>query len=394
MVVGFYPAYYSGISPTPEQLEKLTYVIIFSVQVPPDGNITEQTIAADLNGGSRVVALIDDASKKGVGVMLAVGGDGKSQGFSSMTGSATARKLFINNLLAFCVKYGFAGVDIDWEFPNSGNNDRANFTLFARELKAAFGPKGMVISIDVNGTNAQYYNRDTFDHFDWLNLMAYDNDWPVGSSHHSTYAHAQQSIDLYSGLGVPKNKLVLGVPFYGKSYGGTKSYGEILAANPGLDASQDSDKGFYFNGPTTIGRKTTLAMDQGTRGIMIWELLQDASDNRLLQSISNTIQNKGGILDQKDKPVVSVLPIKTNALHLLQLDGGFWTLGLSSGTGRRLTLFSPSGRILHTLLPDQTSNGVIRWHAPDMPEGRYLFRVDGGPGQEFGAISGSMIISE
>lgn len=63
----------------------------------------------------RVVAY----KKRGLKVSLALGGWNDSEGgkYSRLVNSPEARKRFIEHALQFVEKYGFDGLDLDWEYP-------------------------------------------------------------------------------------------------------------------------------------------------------------------------------------------------------------------------------------------------------------------------------------
>lgn len=64
---------------------------------------------------SRVVAY----RKKGIKVLVAIGGWNDSQGdkYSRLVNSAQARARFVVNVIQFIEKWGFDGLDLDWEYP-------------------------------------------------------------------------------------------------------------------------------------------------------------------------------------------------------------------------------------------------------------------------------------
>lgn len=51
--------------------------------------------------------------------------------FTQMTASANTRAAFITSAIAFVRKYGFDGIDIDWEYP-AGETDKDNFSALFR----------------------------------------------------------------------------------------------------------------------------------------------------------------------------------------------------------------------------------------------------------------------
>jgi chitinase len=126
---------------------------------------------------------------------------------------------------------------------------------------------------------------EVFEIVDFMNIMAYDGD----GQNHSPYEYALQALDYWEGRGLPKEKMVLGVPFYGRPSEAT--YRELVANDP--QAAQSDSSSYlggmvYYNGIPTIQAKTNLALQRGS-GIMIWELSQDTTDDTsLLNAIFQT----------------------------------------------------------------------------------------------------------
>jgi chitinase len=109
--------------------------------------------------------------------------------------------------------------------------------------------------------------------------MAYDHD-----GRHSTFDAAKGDVKALLGAGVPAEKIVLGLPFYGRNVKKREqvlTYREIVAKHD-LKPEVDEMDGVYFNGPATIRRKTAFALESGLGGVMAWELGQDAPGDRSL----------------------------------------------------------------------------------------------------------------
>ncbi|HWT26522.1 MAG TPA: glycosyl hydrolase family 18 protein, partial [Mobilitalea sp.] len=126
---------------------------------------------------------------------------------------------------------------------------------------------------------------------DWVNVMAYDGDSGAG---HSPYSFAVSSGEYWINTrGLPPEKVVLGVPFYARPEYVT--YADIVA-NDVSDAIKDTTDfngtTIYYNGLKTITDKTIWACNNAG-GIMIWELMQDTSEEiiSLLNQIYSTVQN-------------------------------------------------------------------------------------------------------
>lgn len=128
-----------------------------------------------------------------VEVYISIGGwtfsnDGTSTQpvFSEISSSSENRQKFAHNLVEFMVRYGFDGVDLDWEYPGAPDRggkkeDTANFVLLIRTLRATFdrsarGGYGLTFTIP-----SSYWYLRWFDvpslldaGADWVNLMSYD----------------------------------------------------------------------------------------------------------------------------------------------------------------------------------------------------------------------------
>lgn len=92
---------------------------------------------------------------------------------------------------------------------------------------------------------------------------------------------------------MPKEKVVLGVPFYGKPL--SASYSDILSIDEkacNLDTFAIDGAETYYNGIPTIKQKALWACGN-MGGIMIWELSQDVTDmdKSLLKVIGDTVRN-------------------------------------------------------------------------------------------------------
>ena len=82
-------------------------------------------------------SVLPKAKENGIYTVLSLGGGGSepSSAFASVTKNAEARKTLINNVIDLINKYGFDGVDVDWETPTS--SQAQYFTLFIKELNEA-----------------------------------------------------------------------------------------------------------------------------------------------------------------------------------------------------------------------------------------------------------------
>ena len=230
-----------------------------------------------------------------VKVLVSVGGWGWDNQFETMAADPARRNAFVQNLLTIVSQYQFDGVDIDWEYPDAGQSSQ-NFLAIIQELRSAL-PKGALLTAAVAalGDNGDGIPAESFKFMDFVNLMAYDNTGPS----HSSFDFAQASIDHWEERGLPAEKTVLGVPFYGR---GTEarateiSYARIVKADPAnaqVDSASVNGVQVNYNGIPTMQAKTILALKRAS-GIMFWTLENDATgDLSLLNAIHQVVINNG-----------------------------------------------------------------------------------------------------
>ena len=234
--------------------------------------------------------LVGAAHQHHVRVLSSVGGWGQDAPFEAMAGNPETRKAFIQNILAFVDENNLDGVDIDWEYPDAEQSAK-NYAALMHELRAAL-PEGELLTAAVPalGSNADNFLPETFADVDFLNLMVYDGDNGAG---HSPYQYALDSLAYWSVRGLPREKMVLGVPFYARP--GEASYRKLVNADPSA-AQQDSMEYLgatvYYNGLPTIIEKTRLAMEKAS-GVMFWTLEDDTTDDTsLIKAIYDTAHGK------------------------------------------------------------------------------------------------------
>jgi chitinase len=250
--------------------------------------------------------LVAAAHAKGVKVLVSIGGGGGNNDtyFRSITANAGYRAAFINNCDAMLVKYNLDGIDIDWEYPSEAPDPSCkNFTTLMTELGAKMHAKNKLLTAAVVGGSVGTFGyaveTAVFEVVDFLNIMAYDH----AAVPHSGYDKSLIDLNFWKKRGLAKDKIILGVPFYGRNAAyGDMNYNAIVAADPSA-ANRDEYNGFHYNGIPTMQRKTKLAADSGG-GIMFWESSLDtkSASTSLLNAIFNARPTTSGL---SAKPAVA-----------------------------------------------------------------------------------------
>ena len=290
-VVGYAPNWYGT-----GYLDRIDYSqvthLIYAFAIPTaDGEIRP------LNDGGFMTALVKKARENDVKVCIAIGGwsykgEPLESTFAAATDTDAKCRTLANAMLKVVDDYGLDGIDVDWEYPRA-NTSRQYETLikYLREGLDQRG-EGKILTSAVTGFMAADYSSTALGCLNWVNVMAYDGN---SGSGHSPYQYAVDSVNAWKKVGLPKEKIMLGVPFYARP--NWTSYKDLVAADKNNAAKDKTDyKGAtaYYNGVETIGRKTEFALDNAG-GVMIWEMSQDyAADKELslLNKIYETVQNK------------------------------------------------------------------------------------------------------
>lgn len=139
-----------------------------------------------------------------------------SQLTKEILSSTTKRQRVINQIVAASKEYGFDGINIDIENIQVDTSDV--WIQFVRELYPQMKSAGLTVSIDVympSDWSMHYERSKVAKNADYFIVMAYDQHWS-GSEKAGSVAEipwVEEGINNTL-LEVPKEKLVLGLPFY------------------------------------------------------------------------------------------------------------------------------------------------------------------------------------
>ncbi|MBR3646677.1 MAG: carbohydrate-binding protein, partial [Lachnospiraceae bacterium] len=285
-VVAYYPSWSSNLA-SKVQWDKLTHCYYaFGL---PDGSGSGAMEPLD---SWTVTQMVNACNQNNVVPVLSVGGWSYGNGlcapvFEKNTNTDAKCLSLAQSIVNAAKQYGFKGVDIDWEYPTSAS--QAQYKKFMTNLRNLCNENGMILTVAVAATSGSGFTKDVLDMLDFVNLMAYDGNEGSG---HSPYSLATGSFEYWHNtMGVPANKLVIGVPFYERPNWADYSYiVSVDPANAQKDSAYINGTTVYYNGIPTMKRKAEYAA-KNAAGIMIWEISEDAQsqDLSLLTAIYNTI---------------------------------------------------------------------------------------------------------
>ena len=264
-------------------------------------------------------------------VLISLGGWGGCKSCSSVFSSEKGRKEFAKSTARIINQYDADGIDLDWEYPvvpgppghPYSAEDKDNFTALIKELKAVMDPND-ILSFAAGGFPS--YLEKSIDWnavmplVDHVNIMSYDlyGGYSKFTGHHTPlYSNDDQrslstdyAVNYLIDIGVPPNKIVIGAAFYGriwekvpdafnglyqsgvfyKSLGynnwdqldsGYEFYRDQVAKAP-YAYNKEKNYFFTFDDSISVTHKTKYAKENGLKGIMFWQLMNDKVQNGLL----------------------------------------------------------------------------------------------------------------
>lgn len=171
-------------------------------------------------------------------LLVAVGGQSLgSVPFTKVALSEKHRKEFAESGVAFCREHRVDGLVLTWHYPASGGGrpeDKENFVLLLREMKAAFSKAKLQLGVDLsvareivtNGYNLPEIAKNV----DFMTVNAFDY-WGVWSGRTGpvaplhglsdtdyTTANVAYSINSYLKTGVPRSRIVLAITTLGRTW--------------------------------------------------------------------------------------------------------------------------------------------------------------------------------
>ncbi len=329
-VAGYYTSW-TNIPPANSiDFKNLTMIIHAFASPNPDGTV-------GISDGIPNLALIEAVHAAKKKILISFGGAGDTLGFYYIASDTAIMTKFINNAFNFIRTNNYDGIDIDWEFPNKSQS--APLTALIKGLRQKFNTVDssliITMAIPASGYNSQYFQfSNLVNYVNWFSIMAYDyyGSWsntsgPNAPLYQSPFDPNQVGAGYTSitnmirrGIAIPKNKLLFGMPFYGKEFnasglykkktgnvvdlnysqindslysGNWKYYWDNVSDVPYL-INKDATRFITYDDTNSIKIKTELVKSLGLGGVMIWALGLDyvpRYHDILLQTIGSTLFN-------------------------------------------------------------------------------------------------------
>ena len=266
-------------------------------------------------------------------ILISIGGWAWSENFSDAVLSDTSRTAFAASAVDIVRQYQLDGIDIDWEYPGMKGEDnvfrpedKENFTLMFKALREQLNGlkqqtgKDYLVTTAMPGFNEIFTHTDMAGaqhYLDYINVMSYDffTVGPQAGHHTNLYPSGkvtneqsgERAVSLYKQAGIPAEKLVLGIAFYGRAWqlqndnptfqprtitkvergGGYTFIKDSLLTNPAYKRYWDrkakapylynaSLKQFVsYDDEESVRAKCRYVKKHGLAGVMFWEYFSD-----------------------------------------------------------------------------------------------------------------------
>lgn len=319
-------------------------------------HICHAFVVADEEG--RIVArtsvpsrkLTTEAHQANVKVILSLGGWGMDREFAALTSKEVSYERFVTAVMNMVDEFDYDGIDLDWEFPDNPTEAR-NFNRLARRFRDELNTLGrkkkrhclLTMAVNASPLLSRWLDTDVLlETMDFINVMTYDfyGAWSQQAGHHAAFLASSKATGMsaqkamtywHEGKGIPKDKLLLGLPLYSRGFAASKPYDKVDRDAPGAfqakayrelhqlikdgwvcswdDETRNpwltSPKGDYvhsYDNEKSLALKTHWAIEQGYRGVFFWEIKQDRLEdgsNPLLEASRKAMGQAVRGLDDK-----------------------------------------------------------------------------------------------
>jgi chitinase len=343
VIIGYVPGFRGELDETAYDPLKLTHINYAFVDVRDSMAwlTNEATDTVNFRRLNRLKKINPDLK-----ILISIGGWSWSENFSDAVLTESSREKFAETSVAIVEQYDLDGVDIDWEYPGQRGEDnvfrpvdKQNYTLMFKAIReeldelAARTGKTYELTTAV-GASMSYIRNTEMDkaqeYLDYVNLMTYDfyvagdtaghhaNLYPSENYDRENSAH--KAFTLFRDAGVPAEKLVLGIPFYGRSWfmassdnlginrptksvtrgGGYTYLKDSMLIMPGFKRYWDENAKapYLFNEETnqlvsyddeeSVRIKCEYVKEYGLAGVMFWQYASDPKEY-LLDAINECL---------------------------------------------------------------------------------------------------------
>ena len=277
-----------------ESLNACTDLICIGATPNQDGTLSFDTF--NLHNGEGVttieslIALVREQLTGSTKIRLGISG---GDYWKTMVADETARTYFAQNVKTAIQDLAVDGVDLDFEWAET-TEEYDNYSQAIIAINTSLG-SNYTFSVSLDPYSYKL-STAAIDAVSYVSLQCYGS-LPTFFSYENYVTAIIQLIDY----GIPADKLVPGVPFYGVAANGSKEtiayynlVNDVLISSASINQADYQGISYVFNGQDLIHEKTQYALQENYLGMMSWDLATDvAYDNQwsLLKAMKTVIAN-------------------------------------------------------------------------------------------------------
>jgi len=303
-VIGYVPSWaqYTQFYAKDVQYNFLTHIHYGYMLPDASGAIAISDAGAQVNYEEQVKL----AKEHGVKIVVSVGGPGNAEAMKAASADAV-RATFVKNIVGLVKKDRLDGIEIDW-LPEA--TDKGIYASLLKELAQAFAQESpkpiLTATLPWSEDAAAGIDPDALAGCDYVTVQAMDlmDDSKTTLEPNTNISVTTKALSMWEGKGVPADKLVPVVPFYGRSFKGAKGLGTTFtgvgSGNEGVlnykdlmekfdgpaykvtfdDASQSevavsADETIIFSGIPSVKAVATLVKGKNYGGVAAYDLSGD-----------------------------------------------------------------------------------------------------------------------
>ncbi|KAG8526979.1 uncharacterized protein KY384_008408 [Bacidia gigantensis] len=317
--------------PSSLNLAHISHILYAFVGVKADGTVYDEytdenaDTKLDLNGALGALGDLQRVKTQNpqIKTILSLGGGSGSENFAAAASNPTSRATLANTAKQILDKYQMDGIDIDWEHPSDPGQGR-DFISLLSSLRNVLPASQYLLTAALPAGEWALQNiplGEASQLLSYLNIMTYDfaGPWTKMSGYHSQLFTPKDAYNddckiscdsassYLTSKGVPANKILLGVPAYGRSFLGATKAGEPYKggggeegtfeycdlARPNAQLGMDhevvaaycvgGDGGFVsYDDPACVQRKAEYVKQRGLGGLFYWTGTGDTNDDQSL----------------------------------------------------------------------------------------------------------------
>ncbi|KAG5677872.1 hypothetical protein PVAND_007589 [Polypedilum vanderplanki] len=179
-------------------------------------------------------------------VLLSVGGWNVGvMKFSTLASNALKRKDFAFQSVEYLRSFGFDGLNVFWDYPGDKarggtNEDKSNFVFLLKDFYEVYKQQNLYLSVTLRAVKwaidvaydlkaiSNYVDAIHMRTFDYAGIWTKKIDYSAALYDHRKNAKTiDAALKIYQNAGVSSHKLILGIPFYARTFATATSDGNI-----------------------------------------------------------------------------------------------------------------------------------------------------------------------